>query len=138
MYYKNYWSGKNKYHNVSTEYNGKRYDSKMEANYAYELDMRVKAKEVIRWDRQITIHINFKKIKGNWILTDEHINDLKEKNIECYHLKDYRIDFVAYLKDGSEEWIEVKGMELPEWKMKFALTEMIFEKYKNRTLLVIK
>ncbi|HOH62098.1 MAG TPA: DUF1064 domain-containing protein [Bacilli bacterium] len=137
MYIKKY-NFKNKFRNCSTEYNGQRYDSKLEANYAYQLDMLKKAKQIKDWDRQVTIQINFKKIKGEWILTDETTNELKDKNIECYHFRNYRIDFVVKHLDGSLEYVEVKGMELPDWKMKWDLTEMIFDKYKNRRLTLQK
>jgi hypothetical protein len=41
--------GENKYHNRRTLYNGVTYDSKKEARYAAQLDLRVKAGEIDFW-----------------------------------------------------------------------------------------
>ena len=103
MYYQQY--GK-KYHNINQEYGGHRYDSKLEANRAKELDMFIKAKEIKKWERQITLPLYF--------------NDHK--------ITTYRIDFVLWETDGSYTLEEVKGMEMPLWKMKWKMLEAIISK----------
>jgi len=46
-----------KYNAVRSVYNGYPYDSKFEAQYAMELDWRLKAGEIKAWDRQFPIEI---------------------------------------------------------------------------------
>lgn len=88
-----------KYKNVRQTYNGYSYMSKLEAGQAYELDCRLKAKEIISWDKQVKI------------------------DLQAYgkHICNYYIDFVAIRKDGVKEYIEVKGMETDLWKLKWKM-----------------
>ena len=50
------WVQKNR-HSFSaakrTDYNGAVYDSKLEAGYAQELDLRIRAKDLKSWERQV-------------------------------------------------------------------------------------
>lgn len=128
----------NKYKAKSTVYNNISYASKLEANYAMELDLRVKAKDIKSWDRQIKIEINFKKVGSEWVLTGEEGLDLKSKSIEFRHFRNYYIDFVIYHNDDSVEYVETKGMETEVWRMKWFLTEMIFCDDPVITLTVVK
>ncbi len=96
----------NKYNNRRTEYKGYYYASRKEADYAQELDMRVRIKDIKEWEKQKTIHLNVNGI----------------------HICDYRIDFIIYHNDKTTEYVEIKGMELPEWKMKWRLLEAMFLK----------
>ena len=98
-----------KYHNARTEYNGFYYDSKFEADEAMALDWRIKADEITRWERQIRL-------------------DLRINNI---HIADYNIDFIAHCCDGSREFIEVKGLELPLWRIKWRILEATFDDFKQ-------
>lgn len=82
-----------------TDYNGMWFQSKLEANYAKQLDWRIKAGEVKEWKRQHKIDI---KVNG-------------------VHICNYYIDFVVTLKDGSQQFIEVKGMEQEIWRLKWKL-----------------
>lgn len=88
-----------KYKNVKQTYNGYSYMSKLEAQQAFELDCRLKAKEIISWERQVKI------------------------DLQAYgkHICNYYIDFVATRKDGVREYIEVKGMETDVWKIKWKM-----------------
>jgi len=89
----------NKYGAIKQTYNGYTYHSKKEAQYAFELDCRIKVGEIISWKRQVKIELR---------AYDKHI---------C----NYYIDFVAELPDGNKEYIEVKGFStnvfLIKWKM---------------------
>lgn len=96
---------KNKYNARSSTYNGYTYDSEKEANYAIELDWRIKAKEVKNWTRQHVFHIN----------------------VNGMHICDYHIDFRVELRDGTIEYVEVKGFETDQWKLKWKLTQAMFE-----------
>lgn len=109
----NYNFSKSKYKAVKQSYNGCSYDSKLEANYAAQLDLLIKAKEVDRWDRQYKISID--------------VNDV--------HICNYFIDFVVYFTDGRVEYHEVKGYETEVWKMKWKLSKAI---YPNNNFVLVK
>jgi hypothetical protein len=100
---------KNKYNASSTTYNGLKYDSKLEANYAEELDYRVKAGEIIKWERQVKLDLQ----------------------INGFHITNYFIDFKEYHADGTIMYTEVKGLKMQPWIMKWrmlnALREEILE-----------
>ena len=96
----------NKYHAKKTELNGLHYDSKLEASVAWELDVRMKAGEIVKIERQVPLELRiYGKLWRTW-----------------------KIDFVATLKDGSKEYVEAKGMVLPDFKMKFDFFEIVFDK----------
>jgi len=107
----------NKYRNVSKEYNGHFYDSKFEASYAKDLDLRVKAKDIKSWERQIKIEL---EIYGK-------------------HICNYFVDFKILHNDGTIEYVEVKGLELPLWRFKWKLFEAIWnEEQPEIKLTVVK
>lgn len=99
----------NKYGAKTTEHNGIRYHSKFEAGYAAELDLRVKAKDIKSWERQVKLDL---KVNG-------------------MHITNYYIDFVVTHNDGSREFVEVKGMEMEVWKMKWKILEATFDEFKQ-------
>jgi len=91
-----------KYHAVKQTYNGYSYDSKAEAQYAAELDLRVKGKDIKSWDRQ--------------------------KKIELFgqngtRICNYFVDFVIEHIDGRTEYVEVKGFETEAWRIKRKLMD---------------
>ena len=95
--------GKAKYGNVRAEYDGYVYHSKKEAQYAQELDLRVKAKDIQSWERQRRLSL--------------YVGE--------YHICDYVIDFVVHENDGSRTYVEVKGFETDTWRLKWKLTEAL-------------
>jgi len=95
---------KNKYGATRQTYGGFSYDSKMEAAYAEELDWLIKAKEVLRWDRQVKL----------------------ELDVEGVHICNYFIDFRVYYSDGRIEYHEVKGFETDVWKIKWKLSHALY------------
>ncbi len=97
---------RNKYGAKKTELNGKMYDSKFEAGVAFDLEMRKQNKEITRFETHVPLEL---RINGKLWRT-------------------WKIDFVAYLPDGSREFIEAKGMVLPDFKMKFDFFEIVFDK----------
>ena len=108
-----------KYKNKSSIYNGITFHSGFEASYAAELDLRIRAKDIVRWERQVKLDL---KVNG-------------------HHINNYFIDFIAYYPDGSREFIEVKGMELEPWKTNWKILEATFEDFKQHPddrLLVVK
>lgn len=112
-------AGVNKYNAHSTQYEGQTYHSAFEAGYAAELDIRVRAKDIKSWERQVKIPL---KVGGIFIAN-------------------YYIDFVVEHNDGSFEWVEVKGAETELWRMKWKILEVTFEDHKRTPddrLLVVK
>ena len=73
--------------NHPTEYGGVRYDSKAESCYARDLDLKIKAGLVLRWERQVVFSLD----------------------VNGVHICKYKLDFRVYLADGSIEHIDVKG-----------------------------
>lgn len=100
---------KHKYNAKPTEYNGIRYDSKREAAYAKSLDTLKEAGEVIQWLRQIPFYL-----PGG---------------------VRYVCDFLVFYTDGRAEFIDVKGMETPQFKQKKKQVEAI---YSPITIKVVK
>ena len=87
-----------KYNAKRTEYRGVMYDSKAEADFAAELDLRKRAGYICDWARQVPFYLfAHGQLIGKIIL-----------------------DFAALEHSGSYEYFEVKGVEtaLYRWKLK--------------------
>lgn len=93
-----------KYGNRASDYNGYVYDSALEADYARELELRVKAKDIKSWRRQVKCEIN--------------IGDI--------HICNYYVDFEIEHNDESFELVEIKGMETEVWRLKRKLLEAVW------------
>ena len=106
----------NKYGAISTEYNGMIYHSKFEASYARELDLRLKTKEIEKWERQKKISLD----------------------VNGYHICNYYIDFIVYHHDKTIEYVEVKGFETWLWRIKWKLFEALYSDKPNIILTVVK
>lgn len=113
--YRNRFSN-NKYHAKSTIYNGVKYHSKKEAAYAAELDLRQKAGEIERWERQVKISLD----------------------VNGFHIANYYIDFIVYYPDGTREYVEVKGFETEVWQLKWKLFEALYHEQQDYRLIVVK
>jgi hypothetical protein len=87
---------KNKYKAKKTDYNGAKYDSKLEARVAADLDWRLKAGELIEVKKQVKIPL---VVNGITICT-------------------YYCDFRTVDKNGQVTYVEAKGMELPVFQIK--------------------
>lgn len=97
----------NKFNNVQQTYDGYNYDSRAEADYAMELDLRLKAKDIKDWERQYKVDIRYPMPEGKLICT-------------------YKVDFRIHHNDDSFELIEVKGMETSTYRLKRKLLEVIW------------
>lgn len=95
---------KSKYRARQKEYKGIIYDSTLEARYAAELDYRLKANEIKEWERQV----KFPLVVNNILICT------------------YIIDFVITKNDGTKEYIEIKGFETKDWKIKKKLFTALF------------
>ena len=85
---------KHKYNASPRVVNGIRFDSTKEADYYLSLKLR---NDVLFFLRQVPFHL-----PGGVVL---------------------RIDFQVFLKDGTVEFVEVKGFETATWKIKKKLAE---------------
>lgn len=100
---------KSKYNAKRTEYNGVTYDSKLEAEYAKFLDRGQEIGRVVAWTRQVPFYL-----PGGIV---------------------YRCDFLVFRSNGEVEFVEVKGRELPPFKMKMKL---MAEKYPEIPITIVK
>ena len=96
---------RNKFNAKKQSYNGRTYHSIKEANYAMELDWRIKAGEVKEWIPQYKLELR--------------VNDA--------HWRNYFIDFKVICTDGTVEYVEVKGFPTEVWKQKWDITVIIFD-----------
>lgn len=95
---------KNKFGAIKQTYGGYSYHSRKEAQYAAELDLRVRAGDIKRWERQKKIEL---RVNGELICN-------------------YFIDFVIYHNDETKEYTEIKGFETDVWRLKWKLFEAIY------------
>ncbi len=83
---------RSKYGNVVTMVDGIRFDSKREARYFEQLKLRQQAGEVHFWLRQVPMHL-----PGG---------------------TKYVLDFLVFLRDGNVDFVDVKGRETKEFRIK--------------------
>ena len=93
---------KHKFNAVPVLNDGIRFDSKLEARYYGVLKLMQREGSVLFFLRQVPIHI-----KG----------ENSSPNVK------YVCDFQVFFADGSVEFIDVKGVETPEFKIKKKLVE---------------
>lgn len=84
-----------KYRAKPTVVNGRKYASKLEASYAQKLAVLQQAGKVIGWCEQVPFTLP---------------GGIK-----------YRCDFLVFYADGTTRFVETKGFETPEWKLKMRL-----------------
>lgn len=98
------------------EYNGYLYDSKFEASYAQELDLRLKAKDIKGYDRQVNLDLI----------------------VNGYLVCQYRIDFIVYHNDGTVEYVECKGRHFDTWRLKYKLFEALYSEKPGVKLTIVQ
>ena len=59
-------------------------------------------------------------------------------DVNDHHICNYVIDFVVKHKDGTEEYIEVKGFETDVWRMKWKLFEALYSGKPGVKLTVVR
>lgn len=96
----------NKYGAKKTVYNNLKYDSKMEATYAQDLDLRLYSGELKDIQRQVRISLD----------------------VNGYHICNYIVDFVLTYADDSVELVEVKGFATEVYRLKRKLLEATYLK----------
>lgn len=108
---------RSKYNAKVQEYNGVKYHSKREAKYAEQLDWLKRAGNIKDWERQVKIPLT---VNGQLICN-------------------YVVDFKVINRYGGVEFHEVKGMETPDFKLKWKLLHALRDDVcPGVTLLVIK
>lgn len=101
--YRQYYRA-NKFNNKRQVYNGSKYMSQFEADFAQELDERVKNGEIKGWTKQFRISID----------------------INGYHITNYFVDFCIEHLDQSFELVETKGFETALFIIKKRLLEAVW------------
>ena len=91
-----------KYRNKKVKINGRRFDSMAEGNYYIELLQLRKLGVVTHFLRQVPIELS------------EHTSDK------------YRLDFLVFYADGKIDYVDVKGVETKEFKLKKSLIEGLY------------
>ena len=90
---------RHKFHAIQVEYDGIRFDSKKEGRFYNELKMRLKG-DVLFFLRQVPFDLP---------------GGVK-----------YRVDFEVFYKDGTVEFIDVKGHRTKDYIMKKKMVESIY------------
>lgn len=99
---------KHKYGAEKKEYNGRKYDSKGEADYAKKLDFRKSIGEIKEIIPQYKIEIAINGI----------------------HICHWFVDFKVIFPNGKVEFHEYKGMETDIFKLKHRLAKAMYPDYK--------
>lgn len=89
-----------KFHAVPTEYGGRKYPSKKQAQYAQELELRIKAGEVLFYLEEVPF-----RLPGGII---------------------YRLDFMEFWANGEVHLVETKGMKTRDYLIKKRMVETLF------------
>ena len=89
---------------IRTAYEGVIYASKSEANYARHLDVLIGLKRIKSWEGQVRVSLVVEGVKICTMVPD----------------------FLVQHRDGSQEYIEVKGFATPVYKLKRKLFEALF------------
>lgn len=95
---------RNKYNARKTSYNGRRYDSAMEARAARRLDMLVSTGKLASWKPQVAVVVA-------WPGTHEVV-------LRC------RLDFQLTHTDGRVTYLEVKGVRTEAWVLRHRILRL--------------
>lgn len=100
----------NKYGAKRTEFNGKIYDSKFEAQTAHSLELRKRAGDIKDYDIQFLVDV--------WVY--------REDGEKAFRVK-HKVDFRIHHNDGSFELYEAKGIETDDYKWRRKFVENVFK-----------
>lgn len=114
---------RNKYGAKRTKYNGRTYDSALEARAARRLDLLVTCGELVSWDPQVTVVIYAKNdVPGlGWFVREKSKHPLKMPNESLMRC---RLDFRLRHPDGRVTFLEVKGYGVRDWALRERILRM--------------
>ena len=101
------WEKRGKYGNQKTEYNGRTFDSALEANTARDLDLLRRASDLSERVVDVQYQVPF--------VLQEKFTDSQGKKHQAIV---FVCDFVITYADGRKEALESKGFETETWKIK--------------------
>jgi hypothetical protein len=104
-----YVTRQKKFGNHSTNYGGRKFDSKFEAGVARDLDLRKKAGEILDWEPQYRVDIE--------------IFDRTGKKV---HEVSHKVDFRVAELDGTFTLVEAKGFSTADYRFRRTLLEKIW------------
>lgn len=100
---------KNKLNNKTQTYGGNKFDSKLEAKVAEDLDWQLKVGDLVEIKRQVKISLD----------------------VNGVHITNYYLDFRTVDKHGQVNYIEVKGFETRHWQLKKQLFIALLPEIEN-------
>ncbi len=100
---------RNKYRAQSQSYGDRKYHSKMEAGFAYILDMLHRAGEIEKWEPQFMVEM---------VAHDSH-------GVPRMRMK-HAVDFRVTTLDGKYELLEIKGFPTKDWALRKRWLENLF------------
>jgi len=110
------WNKQYRYFNTKKIISGGRsYDSKFEAGYGQELELRKKAGDIKEFETHLRIPLE----------------------VNNYVVCDYYVDFAVYHNDGSIEYVETKGYSTDVFKLKWKLFCALYEDNPNVRITLI-
>lgn len=110
------WNKKYSYYNTKKVVNNLgKWDSKFEAGYAQELDLRLKAKDIAGYESHVRMPLN----------------------VNGYHICDYYVDFQIFHNDGTTEFTELKGYSTEVFRIKWKIFCALYEDDSNYKLTLI-
>lgn len=98
---------KSKYKNVKTVYNGQIFDSKLEARYCQELDMKLKAGIILNYERQVRFPLT--------------VND----QLICTYIADFVVEYPTLTAFPRIEVVDTKGVKTQIYRIKKKLLKAI-------------
>ena len=114
--------GYSKYNAVRSNYGGYNYPSRLEAKQAFQLDVMLKAGEILAWERQY-------KVDFDCIRTD---------GVET-NLGSHKVDFRVHELDGNFTLIETKGVMTADYMLrKRMLDKLWLPTHRDHTYKIVK
>jgi len=110
------WTQKTRWTTAKKQtFDGVKYDSGFEADFARELLLRQKAKDIQKFEAHVKIPLT----------------------VNGFLICNYYIDFKVYNNDGIIEMVECKGWQSEIWKIKWKIFCALYEKDPNTKITLI-
>jgi len=113
---------RSKYHNLPTEADGIKFQSKLEAKYYVELDLRRKAGEVLYFLRQVPFHLPGGVIyRVDFQIVSYHTGYAGTVQLKQEGMRDLR-----HLEPLVVEYVDCKGMDTQDSKNKIKIVQSLY------------